>query len=318
MINEKLKLKIISFFLLLLILFISISSITCNATEEELNRYGNDIWKENVNIVIVSQIEGESEYKYSHTHFSDLTFILKNSDVNWLNLTIKIDEIYTNDLDAKEIDLEYRNISFKIRKEDNVAFVNMENHPLDGHKIGFFPFFGYCKNNNYEARIEYMGRMSEKVTYQTHNIYYHEKEDSSVKKSIGDVIEYKVKEDPITIKEIPKFNISSPRLSNFFKGLYKVYKNRYYPIEVSCYLPYTLFFTTDNGKSEYILLTSSLHPTYYNDTNYQYIKDIDIDHLHGADNINNEYLNYYPVLMVAITISIASTAGYLAYKKKDL
>ncbi len=283
--------------------------------------YGKNKWKLSGNIQYISKMNDTDGYEY-HDFGTDakISLKMKNETKKWVDVILKIE---LKDSMKPVGDLEKNILRFKIRKEDNIAFLDMKNHSNDGYKLGFFPFFGYCENNKYPRKIEYMSRISEKVIFrENYSVTFPEKGDPDACRPIGSSIDYWVKEDPIKIVKYPMWNNSKPFGKNLLCVCYKIYDNKFYLHDSSVVMPSKLFFTTNNYTDDYINIDTDVsikvpvNPDDIDYKDYEFLKTIEMKNLYPEKKDESDS-DLTPIFMLAVPAVIASGAGYLAYKKQE-
>lgn len=313
------------------LLFIFITIISCSIIipynyqgqsidNEKANPFGKNKWKMSGKIQYISKMNDTEGYKYHDFGTPAIISLeMKNETKDWIYIILDLDLKGSLKPVGK---LEKNRLRFKIRKEDNVAFLDMKNHSENSYKLGFFPFFGYCENNEYSKKIEYMGRISDEVNFRKNtNISYPEKGDPKASRPIGSTIDYVVKEDPITIKEYPMWNNSKPFNKTLMTTASKVYNNKYYQYFGDACIPSVLFFTNNNYTDDFIEIETDVNikvpvnPDDIDYKNYKFLKTIEMENLYPEKEDESDS-DLTPIFMLTVPAVIATGAGYLAYKKQ--
>ena len=309
-----------SFFIFIIIIFtIGFGSISVSSSDKLENPNGEGNWEfEDTSINTVYHNEnGDADYIIYNSSISgntiSTTVIEETESTVTVNLNIELTDYAHSRKDIADID--YNELLFEIDKEDNDATLIEEGHPMEGTRIGFFPFFGFAEEPVYDNTYDYiLGGESEPVRFVDH-IGIEVVDSNQSKQSDHYTIEsvYKIEihaEDKVLEYADPSYvDEDIFELGEHLDIRLKQYQGRLYPFSVSVRLPAEILIEEPEDEA-----FVSLWPGFSSEQKevIEFIQALPpMEDPHDLD-----YLRQI-LLFFGVPGAIATYGGYMAYKKKE-
>ncbi len=312
--NKKLFLFISLF--IIIISMISIGPISASESEDMENPYGEDEWKfKDVGLNIDYEHEDDKIDIYSKNFTASgntLSIQIINETQDSVNVLFQL-ELENHTKEARNID--YTELVFRIDKNNNDATLVENDHPEEGSRFGFFPFWGFYEDDIYESDTSFnypLGghfdsiRKAEKswISYLDLETMENVKRDVGASYSLRNEGEDKIRKDTLIEDR------ETTTMNRFLRVNVKQHEGRLYPTGGSIYTPPEFFIENPTDEE---MVFFDLDYSYEQKDAMRYLETLPPFEEEG----NDEGLIPKEIMLLMIFLVFIAFVGYTAYMKKE-
>ncbi len=296
------------YFLIIILISVSFALINSNTCAYESVQKDEWIYQDSTIGVYYNHDNDDIDYDLKtgleggHT----ITISVEEDSEKWAYVKMKID---VNEF--SELELDYYELLFKIRKENNDAILISEGHPYQGERLGFFPFYVFSHEDMYEKTYHYiLGGETEPVCFVNNynSIYFDRENMSQMQVRFGSVYVLQ------SVRENKLYEHKLLMNQTFEIGYHldvtmKQHEGDVYIIHSEARFPAEFFFREDNLEGRALVEVWASYSWDQRET-IEFLNSIQMEEP-GNDNST-----VVSVALLGILIALSAGAGYVAYKKK--
>jgi len=305
------------FSIILLFSMITTGPVFASESENIRNPYVEDEWKfKSAAFNIMYEHEDE-----------EIDYCSKNYTASGNTLSVEIIKETQESVDVlvnielknhtkRRYDIDYTELTFRVDKENNDATLIENDHPEEGSRLGFFPFWGFFEKDIYESQSSFhyvLGGGTDSVGIHGNSwISYHDYETmQEVRHNVGSSYFLRVEaEDKTRVSDITGDTDPSP-FRSYLRMNFKQHEGRLYPTGGLIYVP-----------AEFLIEDPTDERLVYIDLDYSSEQQEAIEYLETLppfeeDKYDSETSVPKEILFLAFPVAIGIFGGYMAYKKKE-